>query len=120
MFNKEPASGGVPLGSVIGTIPVIEMVNDLPEGSSVQREDIQAGLFVWMLWQIEMVCSLTRKKQPSTYCWIATNFFYMQDDNRTPIPLPLVSSTKDLGIMVNSSLKPTIQVNVAVAKARSM
>lgn len=41
------------------------------------------------------------------------------DDNGAPIPLPFVSSLKDMRIVSDSSLKLTIQVDVAVTKARS-
>lgn len=42
------------------------------------------------------------------------------DENGIEVPLPQVMATKDLGVIVQSTLSPRAQVDAAVAKARSM
>lgn len=89
-------------------------------GSSMQWDDIHADLFAVDAWdgRNEMLINAS-KSQLQHIGRLPPSLLLTLDDNGTHIPLPVVSSTKNLEIVIDCSLKPPIQIDAAVAKAIS-
>ena len=130
-----PVTSGVPQGSVLGPILFLLYINDLPEvvrnSTSLFADDVkmfapsstqqtnQQDIDQMCDWQDRWLLSFNTRDEKCKVMHLGKNnphnCYYLRD-----LPLPVVTSEKDLGVNVDNTLDWTSHINKCVTKAKSM